>query len=144
MFIKVALGHWYSIVSRSALKSHFLMTLGDSMKFGTAISTCLSKYATFSGRATRSEFWWFYLFTFLINWIAGLVAGNLISLIISLAFVIPLWAAGARRLHDIGRSGWWQLLFITIIGIFVLIYWFVQDTVAEANQYGSYVPPSEA
>jgi uncharacterized membrane protein YhaH (DUF805 family) len=120
------------------------MTTGDSMKFGTAISTCLSKYATFSGRATRSEFWWFYLFTFLINWIAGLVAGNFISLIISLAFVIPLWAAGARRLHDIGRSGWWQLLFITIIGIFVLIYWFVQDTVAEANQYGAYVPPSEA
>ena len=101
------------------------------MKFSTAVSTCLSKYATFSGRATRSEFWWFYLFTFLINWVAGLAAGTMIS-------------AGARRLHDIGRSGWWQLLFITIIGIFVLIYWFVQDTVAEANQYGAYVPPAEA
>ena len=57
------------------------------MKFATAVSTCLSKYATFSGRATRSEFWWFYLFTFLINWIASLAAGNLVSLLVSLAFV---------------------------------------------------------
>ena len=69
------------------------------MKFSTAVSTCLSKYATFSGRATRSEFWWFYLFTFLVNWIAGLAFGNMISMIISLAFVLPLWAAGARRRH---------------------------------------------
>jgi uncharacterized membrane protein YhaH (DUF805 family) len=114
------------------------------MKFATAVSTCLSKYATFSGRATRSEFWWFYLFTFLINWIASLAAGNLVSLLVSLAFVLPLWAAGARRLHDIGRTGWWQLIFITVIGILVLIYWYAQETKPEENQYGAYVPPSEA
>ncbi|MBZ1351958.1 DUF805 domain-containing protein [Alcaligenaceae bacterium LF4-65] len=114
------------------------------MKFGTAVSTCLSKYATFSGRATRSEFWWFYLFTFLINWIASLAAGNVVSLLVSLAFVLPLWAAGARRLHDIGRTGWWQLIFITVIGILVLIYWYAQETKPEENQYGVYVPPTEA
>lgn len=114
------------------------------MKFGPAVSTCLSKYATFSGRATRSEFWWFYLFTFLINWIASLAAGNLVSLLISLAFVLPLWAAGARRLHDIGRTGWWQLLFITVIGILLLIFWYAQETKPEENKYGAYVPPSEA
>ena len=107
------------------------------MKFSTAVSTCLSKYATFAGRATRSEFWWFYLFTFLVNWIAGLALGNMISLIISLAFVLPLWAAGARRLHDIGRTGWWQLIWlIPLIGWIILIIWFAKKSDDGPNDYG--------
>jgi uncharacterized membrane protein YhaH (DUF805 family) len=57
--------------------------------------------------------------------------------LVSLALVIPSLAVGARRLHDIGRSGWWQLLSLTFIGVFVLIYWWVQPTAPSANIYAS-------
>ena len=88
------------------------------MNFIQSISTCMRKYVTFSGRATRSEFWWFYLFTVLVNFAASFV-GNLIfmstfiifflylSTIISLILLLPSLAVGVRRLHDVGRSGWW-------------------------------------
>ena len=120
------------------------------MNFSQAISTCLSKYATFQGRATRSEFWWFYLFTLLIGWGASLVGtvtlgeeeGQLLSTIFSLVFFVPVISAGSRRLHDIGRSGWWQLLIITLIGILVLIYWWASDSMKTSNNYGDYVPTS--
>ena len=114
------------------------------MNFTTAVSTCLSKYATFSGRATRSEFWWFYLFTVLLGWGATVVGATLVSggaflgNLISLIFLIPTFAAGSRRLHDIGRSGWWQLLVITLIGILLLIIWFVMDSEKTSNKYGAY------
>jgi len=84
------------------------------MVFGEAIKTCFSKYATFTGRAQRSEFWYFVLL-FVIAEIAGIiideatdtgVAGKLITLVLFLPFL----AVFARRLHDIGRTGWWVLL----------------------------------
>ena len=56
--------------------------------------------------------------------------------------ILPLWAAGARRLHDIGRTGWWQLIAFTIIGIIVLIVWYATDSEKAANQYGEYVAPT--
>ena len=114
------------------------------MNFSTAISTCLSKYATFGGRATRSEFWWFYLFTVLLSWGATVVGavlfdgGAFLGNLISLIFLIPTFAVGSRRLHDIGRSGWWQLLIFTIIGILLLIFWFASDSEKNANQFGEY------
>lgn len=116
------------------------------MNFTTAISTCLSKYATFKGRATRSEFWWFYLFTVLLNWGASLVGntlgegGEYLSTVVSLVFFIPAIAAGSRRLHDTGRSGWWQLLMLTVIGLILLIIWWATDSKKEANKHGNYVP----
>lgn len=78
--------------------------------FGEAISTCLNKYATFSGRASRSEYWYFYLFCILIGLISGFieVAGSpAVSGLISLALVLPSLAVTVRRLHDTNRSGWW-------------------------------------
>jgi uncharacterized membrane protein YhaH (DUF805 family) len=114
------------------------------MNFTTAVSTCLSKYATFSGRATRSEFWWFYLFTVLLGWGATVVGATLVDggaflgNVISLIFLIPTFAAGSRRLHDTGRSGWWQLLVITVIGILLLIIWFAMDSEKSSNKYGAY------
>ena len=118
------------------------------MKFGNSISTRMGKYGTFSGRAIRSEYWWFYLFTVLMSWGATLVAGSMFSfgdpmgevlpLIVSLAFFVPVIAAGSRRLHDIGKSGWWQLLFIIpIIGWILLIVWMCTDSEKEKNFYGS-------
>lgn len=114
------------------------------MNLTMAVSTCLSKYATFSGRATRSEFWWFYLFTVLLGWGATVVGaimvdgGAFLGNLISLIFLIPTFAAGSRRLHDIGRSGWWQLLVITLIGILLLIIWFAMDSEKSSNKFGDY------
>ncbi|CAN5553844.1 DUF805 domain-containing protein [soil metagenome] len=106
------------------------------MNFGQAISSCLSNYATFSGRASRSEFWWFFLFQVLLSIAASMISDKLNGLA-SLALLLPALAVGARRLHDIGRSGWWQLLMISGIGFLVLIYWWVQPTADDVSSYGS-------
>lgn len=95
------------------------------MNFGQAISTCFSKYATFSGRAARPEFWWFFLFQVLVS-IGASLFGDIISALVSLALLLPALAVGARRLHDIGKSGWWQLIMLTVIGLLLLIYWWAQ------------------
>ena len=95
------------------------------MNFGQAISTCFAKYATFSGRASRPEFWWFFLFQILVS-IAASLLGDVVAGLVSLAMLLPALAVGARRLHDIGKSGWWQLIMLTVIGLLLLIYWWVQ------------------
>jgi uncharacterized membrane protein YhaH (DUF805 family) len=116
------------------------------MNFGQAISACMGKYGTFSGRASRSEYWWFYLFTILMSWGSTIAAASMFSFgdpmadilpgIVSLVFFVPVLAAGSRRLHDIGKSGWWQLLiFIPIIGWILLIIWFTTNTKSEGDKY---------
>lgn len=95
------------------------------MNFGQAISTCFAKYATFSGRASRSEFWWFFLFQILVSIVASML-GDVVAGLVSLALLLPALAVGTRRLHDIGKSGWWQLIMLTVIGLLLLIYWWVQ------------------
>jgi uncharacterized membrane protein YhaH (DUF805 family) len=106
--------------------------------------TVLQRYADFSGRAMRIEYWMFFLFNFLIAFAIGFVFGlaglpdvaNVLGLIYSLAVLIPGIAVGVRRLHDTNRSGWWLLIgLIPIIGAVVLIIFFVQDSGAD-NQYG--------
>ena len=107
------------------------------MNFGDAIKINFSKYVDFSGRAARPEFWWFLLFLFLANVVLGLVS-NAVSLIFSLATLLPSLAVGARRLHDTNRSGWWQLIgLIPLIGIIVLIVFWAQEGEAEDNQFGA-------
>lgn len=105
------------------------------MNFMQAIQSCLSQYATFSGRAPRSEFWWFFLFQILALVVSGML-GDVAYSILALLLLLPALAVGTRRLHDVGRSGWWQLLTVTGIGYLVLLYWFVQPSQAEANDYG--------
>ena len=102
------------------------------MDFVQAIKSCLGQYATFSGRATRSEFWWFFLFQVLVM-VATSMLGDVINGIASLALLLPALAVGARRLHDIGRTGWWQLLLLSGIGFLVLLYWWVQPGDGSAN-----------
>ena len=106
----------------------------------------MGKYATFRGRATRSEYWWFYLFALLLTWGANVVGAvamqddlGVMGSIASLALLLPSLAVGARRLHDIGRSGWWQLLSLTVVGILLLIYWFAKAGENAANAYGEAV-----
>lgn len=108
----------------------------------------LKKYATFSGRSQRAEYWYFFLFYFLIivgfSFIEGFTGTvdaesgvGLLSSLFSLAVLIPSIAVGVRRLHDTSRSGWWLLIsFIPVIGTIVLIVFFVQDSTPGDNAYG--------
>lgn len=114
------------------------------MGFTQAISSGLSNYATFRGRSSRSAFWWFYLFNFLVSLGAAIIgslvsetAGEVLHLLVTLVFLVPNIAIAARRLHDIGRSGWWQLLAVTLIGLLVLIYWWAQPSQPGPNAYGA-------
>lgn len=106
------------------------------MQIQEAFVTCIKKYATFSGRATRSEYWWFILCEVLI--IVGLSAiSDRLGGLAGLLLLLPVLAAGARRLHDIGRSGWWLLVnLIPLIGFLLLIYWTVQPSQPGANEFG--------
>ena len=106
------------------------------MNFADSIKTCFSKYADFTGRAKRPEFWWFVLFIFLVSLALGMVS-NIVSLLFSLATLVPSLAVGARRLHDTSRSGWWQLIgIIPLIGWIVLIVFCAQEGQTADNQYG--------
>ncbi len=100
-----------------------------------------NKYAQFDGRAHRQEFWMFVLINFLISFAVGLVASfiglKFLSYVYSLALFVPSIALAARRLHDINRSGWWQLIaIIPIIGWIIIIIWYATDSNAGSNQYG--------
>ena len=90
------------------------------MDFVSAIKACFSKYADFNGRARRSEFWFWYLFTVIVNLFTSWIP---FASLITLALLIPTLAVSVRRLHDIGRSGWWLLLSVipSIICFIILI-----------------------
>lgn len=106
------------------------------MTFGDSISTCFSKYAAFEGRASRSEYWWWFLFTFLASLASGIVSETL-SALFSLGVLLPSLAVGARRLHDTNRSGWFLLLWlIPVIGWIILTVWAVQES-KEPNRFSS-------
>jgi len=106
------------------------------MTFTESITVCFNKYADFTGRASRSEYWWFILFTFLVHVVLTITHLRLFGGLFSLAVLFPTLAAGARRLHDTDRSGWWQLLyFVPIIGWLLLIIWKVQESTDGANRF---------
>ena len=102
----------------------------------------LKKYAEFSGRARRREYWMFVLINFLIGCglgvIGALVHGlSFLSWLYSLAVLVPSIAVSVRRLHDTGRSGWWLLIgLIPLIGLIVLIVFLATDGEPGDNEYG--------
>jgi uncharacterized membrane protein YhaH (DUF805 family) len=97
------------------------------MTFVESIKTCFSKYADFTGRASRSEYWWWFLFVLLAT-VATSIVSEKLSALFSLAVMLPGLAVGARRLHDIDKSGWFQLLYlIPVIGWIIVVYWAVQE-----------------
>ena len=126
------------------------------MGFTEAIKTNFSKYVTFSGRAPRSEFWWWALFTFLGNLILGAIDMALFGTtvvgpegfsaqtnfsplagIFSLAVLLPSISVAVRRLHDTNRSGWWWwLILIPLVGIIVLIVFWATEGTRGTNTYG--------
>ncbi|MEM7710586.1 MAG: DUF805 domain-containing protein [Pseudomonadota bacterium] len=107
----------------------------------------LERYATFSGRASRSEFWWFVLFcfaaSFVLSFLERLFTGGepgngLLGAIFSLAALIPSLAVSVRRLHDIDRTGWWLLLgLVPLVGVIVLLIFYVLPGTPGANRFGS-------
>lgn len=108
------------------------------MSFVTAIKTCLGRYATFRGRARRSEFWWFMLFCALSISLAEALVGDEFSGLVTLALLVPTFAVSSRRLHDIDRSGWWQLVsLVPLVGVLVVLYWYVQPSEPYGNRFGS-------
>ena len=102
---------------------------------------CLKNYVTFDGRARRKEFWFFMLVSFILGIIVQIIdailgTDKILNGVLNLALFLPSLAVGARRLHDTGRSGWWQLLVLTIISIIPLIIWWASNTKPENNQWG--------
>ena len=104
------------------------------MGFVEAIKACFGKYATFEGRARRSEYWYFCLFGFVVGLVLGWIP--VVGMLISLAFLLPSISVGVRRLHDVGKSGWWYLLVFVPIANLVLIYFYILDSQAGTNEYG--------
>ena len=124
------------------------------MNMKTAVTTVLSKYATFQGRAARPEYWWWVLATRILFIALAVVdgalfapmmgfeafsedAGQPLSFLASLALLLPNLAVSVRRLHDTDRSGWWLLLaIIPIIGSLVLLFFMIQRGTDGANRFG--------
>lgn len=106
------------------------------MNFIQSVETCFTKYLDFKGRASRSEYWWFVLF-YTVCWIVGYSLGPVIEALIILGLIIPAIAVCARRLHDINKSGWLQLIqIIPIVGWIVLIIWCATEGEKKKNKFG--------
>ena len=120
------------------------------MNFVQAVKSYFVRWNDFKGRSSRSEYWWATLFASLVSIflqfpqamlaqaesVLALVV-MIIILVFLLFMVIASFAVLVRRLHDVNRSGWWFLIYFTIIGIFVLLYWYVQKGDEADNRYGS-------
>ncbi|MCH8179880.1 MAG: DUF805 domain-containing protein [Proteobacteria bacterium] len=97
------------------------------MDITESIQTCFRKYATFSGTASKSEFWWWALFNLIGTVSLGIVSDKL-SLAFTVATLLPYVAVTTRRLHDVGKSGWAQLVgLIPLVGWVIVIVWLCQD-----------------
>ena len=117
------------------------------VSFKEAVVRALSQnYCNFSGRASRSEYWWFYLFSCIVSWVVSIIVSlfsselsimYIASMVVGLAFLLPSLGIAVRRLHDIGKSGWWLFIsLIPLIGAILLLVWFCKDSQMEPNEYG--------
>ncbi|WP_138469398.1 DUF805 domain-containing protein [Poseidonocella sp. HB161398] len=130
------------------------------MGFAGAVGTCLRKYATFAGRAPRSEFWWFALFVYGGLTVCGLIDLALFgetvtvetetvssvqsetqfapfSSVYGLLVLLPYISVTVRRLHDIGRNGWWYwIMLVPLVGFIVMLVWMLTGGTPGPNRYG--------
>lgn len=114
------------------------------MTFTKAIRSGFQNYVNFSGRAPRSEYWYWTLFSILVSIASALVDVALfpslnaspINTIVELALLLPGLAVSVRRLHDLDRTGWWLLLILTGIGAIVLLVWFCMRGTVAPNRFG--------
>lgn len=113
------------------------------MSFGDAIKTCFGKYADFKGRASRGEYWWFFL-SYIVAYVVALILSSAIKslflplvLVLVVAYIVPLLAAAVRRLHDTGKSGWYYFIgLIPLVGPILLIVYLATEGNPGANMYG--------
>ncbi|MBD5363944.1 MAG: DUF805 domain-containing protein [Bacteroides sp.] len=111
------------------------------VSFGQAVNMAFNKYCDFNGRASRSEYWWFCLFTFIVSAALAVIGGVLnitwLGYLWSLATLLPSLGLSVRRLHDIDKSGWWIFLgLIPLVGAIILIIWACKESQPYDNQYG--------
>ena len=110
------------------------------MNLQEAVRSVLSQYAGFTGRARRSEYWFWTLAVIIASIVAsileGIIGAQIFGIVLILATIVPGIAVGIRRLHDISKSGWFLLIgLIPLVGAIVLIVWFVGDSHPD-NEYG--------
>lgn len=115
------------------------------MSFSEAVRDGFDHYVNFEGRASRSSFWWWVLFTFMAGVAANLldlaIDASIFSIIVGLGLILPNLSKAIRRLHDTGRSGWWVLIIlIPLIGFIVLLIFYLEKSEPTENQYGP--PPA--
>ncbi|MEM9013987.1 MAG: DUF805 domain-containing protein [Pseudomonadota bacterium] len=118
------------------------------MDMQSAVKTVLANYANFNDRSSAPEFWWWALAYFIgyvvMFFLGGLVgAGELLPALFALGLLAPNIAVSVRRFHDIGKSGWWTLIFIIpLVGLIAMIYFFIKPSEGP-NQYGEGpIPPA--
>ena len=117
------------------------------MTFFEAVAKCYRKYLVFSGRASKREYWWFVLLTFLFVWplfLAEIGTGtwygflSFVYFMLTISTVLPLAAVWTRRMHDVGKSAWHGFFFlIPIIGFFLTLRWLTKEGDAGRNKYGA-------
>ena len=115
------------------------------MTFMGSIKTYFSKYVTFTGRASRPEYWYWWLFMLIAGICTYIIDGLIIkdletspaNLLFSVVTALPGIAVSVRRLHDVGRSGWWLLTLFTVIGLIPLIYWALRKSDEGENRFGA-------
>ena len=114
------------------------------MDFTKAVETGFAKYVNFEDRTSRSEFWWWILFLFIVVLIANMLDARiygereaLFTGVLNLILFLPNLAISVRRLHDLDKSGWWVLInLIPIIGFLIYIFWAVQKGTNGPNRFG--------
>ncbi|MES2256096.1 MAG: DUF805 domain-containing protein [Pseudomonadota bacterium] len=112
------------------------------MTLGQSVQSCYSNYATFSGRAARSEYWFFVLYQCLVGFVCGLLMafgiGQLLLWLFVVANLLPAISVTVRRLHDTDHSGWWYwIALVPLVGAILLIVWFCTRGTSGANRFGS-------
>ena len=111
------------------------MTEVKPVSFIEAIKLFFTRYADFKGRSRRSEYWWASLATFIVTSVLTAIIPNLVG-VWNLVILVPSIAICIRRLHDIGKSGWWYLInFIPLVGQILMLIWACKDS-TEDNQWG--------
>ena len=108
------------------------------MNFTESIQTCYKKFFDFSGRASKSEYWWFQLYGIIIYGLLFVFQGDLalVLSILTIVTIIPIWAASVRRLHDTDKSGWFVLIsIIPFIGL-IIIFLLIADGSKGKNKFG--------
>lgn len=111
------------------------------MTFIESVSTCFRKYVVFHGIASRSEYWWFWLFQVTGYLVLGLLVSETLGAIFALATFLPGLAAAARRLHDTDRSGWWLLVaFVPLVGVIIVMVLLALES--KPNRYNRTIIPA--